>query len=73
VGPKGLDWSTFMDSIKPLKASNGSQLCRDAVYKNGGCTHTSCPGWHPKRGSREARKVLDAVKAAVPAFPFDAL
>jgi hypothetical protein len=44
------------------------------VHKAGGCPlGAMCLGWHPQRGSLEAKQVLDAIQAAMPAFAFDAL
>ena len=63
-------WATFIATISPLKDGKGTALCRDAVYKVGGCQTNGCNGWHPKRGSREAARVLDTVKAALPNSPF---
>jgi hypothetical protein len=60
-----------MDTLKSLMDGNGTQLCRESAHR--GCARVACPGWHPKRGTRDAKKVLDAVKKAMPAFPFDAL
>jgi len=71
--PSAADFSTFIDTIKPLKDRNGVTLCRNAVFKPGGCANQVCPGWHPKRNSREAKYVLDDIKAAVPHCPFVAL
>jgi hypothetical protein len=70
---QGPDWTTFLDAIKPLKDGNGTTICRNAMHKAGGCPLAMCPGWHPQHGSREAKQVLDAVQAAMPAFTFDVL
>ena len=71
--PLAADFSTFIDAMKLLKDRNGVTLCRNAVFKPGGCANQVCQGWHPKRNSREARTVLNAIKAAVPHCPFVAL
>jgi hypothetical protein len=62
-----------MDCLKLVKDGSGTQVCREYTYKHKGCARSSCPGWHPARGTRDAKKVLDAVKKAMPAFPFDAI
>jgi len=72
-GPVAADWGTFLDALKSLKDGKGTQLCRNAVYKAGGYPLATCQFWHPDRGTRDAREVLDAVKAAVPNCKFDAL
>ena len=71
--PSDAAFTTFIGAVKLLKDRNGVVLCRNALYQPGGCTRASCSGWHPKRGPREAKTVLDAVKAAVPLCPFIAL
>jgi len=63
--------AAFMATIAPLKDGKGTVLCRDAVRR--GCQHKVCKGWHPKRSSREATRVLDAIKAALPSTLFTAL
>jgi len=67
------DSGTFLNALKSLKDGNGTQLCRNAVSKAGGCPLATCRGWHPDRGMCDARELLDAVKAAVPNCKFDAL
>jgi len=71
--PGSADFSTFMEAMKLLTDNNGVVLSRNAVFKLGGCANPTCPGWHPQRNSREAKTVLDAVKAAVPHCAFIAL
>jgi len=67
------DWGAFLNALRSLKDGNDTQLCRNAVYKAGGFPLATCQFWHPDRGTRDAREVLDAVKAAVPNCKFDAL
>ena len=71
ISPQGADWAAFNGAIAPLTDGNGVSICRDAVHK--GCLHAACKGWHPKRGSRKAKEVLDTVRAAISAVLFDTL
>ena len=60
-----------MDTTKQLKDSKGVPLCRNMVQRIDGCARAGCYGWHPKRGTRDAKTVLDAINKAMPACPFD--